>query len=124
MNILIITKNTILHGPPGTGKTYQITQYFKDNANKEEYKYIVFHPNYGYEDFIDGIKPRFENGQIQLELVNGYFKEFCIDVHRDNLEFIAKNVNLKKNLPKYYFVVDEINRANLSAVFGETLMFA
>ncbi|MCB0471982.1 MAG: AAA family ATPase [Flavobacteriaceae bacterium] len=122
MNIFNNNKNTILHGPPGTGKTYQITQYFKDNANKEEYKYIVFHPNYGYEDFIDGIKPRFENGQIQLELVNGYFKEFCIDVHRDNLEFIAKNVNLKKNLPKYYFVVDEINRANLSAVFGETLM--
>lgn len=118
MNIFNNNKNTILHGPPGTGKTYQIKQYLKDNANKEEYKYIVFHPNYGYEDFLDGIKPTdFQNEQIKLELVNGHFKQFCINVHNKNL-----GESDKTNLPKYYFVVDEINRANLSAVFGETLM--
>ena len=118
MNIFNNNKNTILHGPPGTGKTYQITQYLKDNADEHDYKYIVFHPSYGYEDFIDGIKPiRSENEQIKLELVNGHFKQFCIDVHNRN-----KKETDKTNLPNYYFVVDEINRANLSAVFGETLM--
>ncbi len=133
MEILIKNKNTILHGPPGTGKTYQITQYLQDNANKEEYRYIVFHPNYGYEDFIDGIKPtKFVGGQIKLELVNGHFKQFCLDKHKANKDFIEKkkkeehlikdNKKAKIDLPKYYFVVDEINRANLSTVFGETLM--
>ena len=133
MNIFNNNKNTILHGPPGTGKTYQITQYLQDNANKEEYRYIVFHPNYGYEDFIDGIKPtKFVGGQIKLELVNGHFKQFCLDKHKANKDFIEKkkkeehlikdNKKAKIDLPKYYFVVDEINRANLSTVFGETLM--
>ena len=117
MNVLEKSKNTILHGPPGTGKTYQITQYLKGYVNESEYKYIVFHPNYTYEDFIDGIKPTgFKNGKMKLEMVNGHFKQFCIDVH------IANKEADKNNLPKYYFIVDEINRANLSAVFGETLM--
>ena len=87
-------------------------------------KNVVFHPNYAYEDFIDGVKPRgfTENKQIKLELVNGHFKEFCIKVHRANLEFLEAKEDANKELPKYYFVVDEINRANLSTVFGETLM--
>lgn len=121
----IDTLNTIFYGPPGTGKTFNVNKRLEflisENPKNDKAKYIekvVFHPNYGYEDFIDGIKPTgFVNGQIKLELVNGHFKQFCINVHNKNL-----GESDKTKLPKYYFVVDEINRANLAAVFGETLM--
>ncbi len=104
--------NVILYGPPGTGKTYSVMQMIKllCIGDNEQYEYIQFHPSYTYEDFIEGIKPKGvgEDGNIQFELVNGIFKKFCIKA----------KINPDK---KYYFVVDEINRANLSAVFGETL---
>ncbi len=104
--------NVILYGPPGTGKTYLVMQMIKllCKGDNEQYEHIQFHPSFTYEDFIEGIKPKGvgKDGNIQFELVNGIFKEFCIK---------AKNNPDKK----YYFVVDEINRANLSSVFGETL---
>lgn len=127
----IDTLNTVFYGPPGTGKTYSVNKRLEfllsgiPKDDKLKYmKNVVFHPNYAYEDFIDGVKPRgfTENKQIKLELVNGHFKEFCIKVHRANLEFLDAKEDANKELPKYYFVVDEINRANLSTVFGETLM--
>jgi len=105
--------NVILYGPPGTGKTYKIKQdlEFLTKGDSSRVKYVVFHPSYGYEDFIEGIKPCgvTENGNLKFELINGSFKEFC---------------KLAKSRPneEFYFVVDEINRANLSAVFGETLV--
>ncbi|KYH05895.1 hypothetical protein A1704_12440 [Chryseobacterium cucumeris] len=105
--------NVILYGPPGTGKTYKIKQdlEFLTKGDSSRVKYVVFHPSYGYEDFIEGIKPCgvTENGNLKFELINGAFKEFC---------------KLAKSRPneEFYFVVDEINRANLSAVFGETLV--
>lgn len=105
--------NVILYGPPGTGKTYHVLQSldFLTKGDQSKIRYVVFHPSFGYEDFIEGIKPCgvSENGSIKFELINGAFKDFCIT---------AKN-DLKND---YYFVVDEINRANLSAVFGETLV--
>jgi len=104
--------NTILYGAPGTGKTYEVTkkmEFLKEVDGAVVHK-MQFHPSFTYEDFIEGIKPMgvSENGNIKFELVNGVFKSFCMD---------AKN-NPDKD---YYFVVDEINRANLSTVFGETL---
>lgn len=105
--------NVILYGPPGTGKTYRVKQdlEFLTKGDASRVKYVVFHPSYGYEDFIEGIKPCgvTENGTLKFELINGAFKEFC---------------KLAKSKPEeeFYFVVDEINRANLSAVFGETLV--
>lgn len=105
--------NVILYGPPGTGKTYEVKQNleFLTKGDSSRIKYIVFHPSYSYEDFIEGIKPCgiTESGNMKFELINGSFKEFCKQA---------------KNRPEeeFYFVVDEINRANLSAVFGETLV--
>lgn len=107
------TPNVILYGPPGTGKTYAVKNSldFLCQGDRSRYEFVQFHPSFTYEDFIEGIKPKgvTENGNIKFELVDGIFKRFCKR---------AKE-NPKKD---YYFVVDEINRANLSSVFGETLL--
>ncbi|EDP96748.1 AAA family ATPase [Kordia algicida OT-1] len=107
------TPNVILYGPPGTGKTYAVKNSldFLCQGDRSRYEFVQFHPSFTYEDFIEGIKPKgvTENGNIKFELVDGIFKRFC--------------KRAKENPNKdYYFVVDEINRANLSSVFGETLL--
>jgi 5-methylcytosine-specific restriction protein B len=104
--------NVIMYGPPGTGKTYSVVNSldFVCQGDSARYELLQFHPSFTYEDFIEGIKPKgvSKDGNIRFELVNGVFKNFCIKA--------------KKNPGKpFYFVVDEINRANLSSVFGETL---
>ncbi|WP_353851292.1 AAA family ATPase [Acinetobacter sp.] len=104
--------NVILYGPPGTGKTFSVKSSlnFVCQGDTSRYEVLQFHPSFTYEDFIEGIKPKgvSKDGNIRFELVNGIFKNFCIK---------AK----KKPEKDFYFVVDEINRANLSMVFGETL---
>jgi len=104
--------NVIMYGPPGTGKTYTVKKSLQMvcQGDSTRYELLQFHPSFTYEDFIEGIKPKgvSKDGNIRFELVNGIFKNFCIK---------AKN-NPGKS---FYFVVDEINRANLSSVFGETL---
>lgn len=104
--------NVIMYGPPGTGKTYSVVNSldFVCQGDSSRYELLQFHPSFTYEDFIEGIKPKgvSKDGNIRFELVNGVFKNFCIK---------AKNNPGKP----FYFVVDEINRANLSSVFGETL---
>ena len=103
--------NVIFYGPPGTGKTYTIETsiQFICLGDERRYRKVQFHPTYSYEDFIEGVKPTgiVDNG-IRLELMNGVFKSFCKEALKD-LDHT------------YYFVADEINRANLSSVFGETL---
>lgn len=104
--------NVILYGPPGTGKTFPVKSSldFVCQGDTSRYEVLQFHPSFTYEDFIEGIKPKgvSKDGNIRFELVNGIFKNFCIKA--------------KKHPEKdFYFVVDEINRANLSMVFGETL---
>lgn len=72
------------------------------------FKFITFHQSYGYEEFIEGIKASTENGQIQYEVRDGVFKAFC---------------ERAKNDPdnNYLFVIDEINRGNISKIFGELI---
>lgn len=118
----ITAKNTILYGAPGTGKTYStinsITNQIKATQGNidEQFCLVQFHPSYSYEDFIDGIKPiKVGNGAVNLELVNGKFKEMCIRAFKE----LSKNKGAAR---KYYFVADEINRAELSRVFGELLL--
>lgn len=116
------TPNVILYGPPGTGKTYTVRQSldFICMDDDSRYEFITFHPSFTYEDFIDGIKPKgvTTDGNIKFELTDGVFKKFCKKALAECV--LAKE---EKREPKpYYFVVDEINRASLSAVFGETLM--
>ena len=103
--------NVIFYGAPGTGKTYAVKNFLKVACNEDtsRYEWVQFHNSYSYEDFIEGVKPvGIKDGVLKLELINGVFKDFCIRAQR----------NPEKD---YYFVIDEINRANLSSVFGEIL---
>jgi hypothetical protein len=104
-------KNVILYGAPGTGKTFTVLEAIEllTKGDSNFYKVIQFHPSYSYEDFIEGIRPTgIVGSSLNLQVVNGTFKEFCIK---------AKN-DLSND---YYFVIDEINRGNLSSIFGELL---
>lgn len=122
------SKNTILHGAPGTGKTYMtensIRNYLEMETGQDinkQFKLQQFHPSFGYEEFIDGIKPvksKNSTNGIQLELVNGSFKEMCILGFKELIRAFKEDETPKN----YYYVADEINRAELSRVFGELLL--
>ncbi len=104
-------KNIILTGIPGTGKTHAVKKFVE---NKEyECEFVQFHPSYDYEDFIEGLKPiPSKDGQIEFKLVDGVFKKLC------KRAFESKKNNENKI---FVMIIDEINRANLSRVFGELL---
>lgn len=126
-----LSPNVIFYGAPGTGKTHAVKDFLKKhgidelpekidqtNKNKSYYKWVQFHPSFTYEDFIEGLKPTgvADKGSVKLELINGVFKDFC----KQALNGIKEEKSPEKDIP-YYFIADEINRANLSTVFGETL---
>jgi len=113
-------KNIIYYGAPGTGKTYTVQNAIKQKNLLENAKYLFtqFHPSFGYEDFIEGLKPSIKNGATELVLTDGIFKKFCKDAMNE-----LKEARKEKREPiNYYFLADEINRAELSSVFGELLL--
>lgn len=116
-NLLLNNKNLILTGAPGTGKTYlakQIAESF--NATGERYGFVQFHPSYDYSDFIEGLRPLngANSGEIGFERKDGIFMDFC----RKALK-AYKSVENKLDAPMYVFVIDEINRGEISKIFGE-----
>ncbi|KDE95260.1 ATPase AAA [Staphylococcus sp. TE8] len=101
-------QNVILQGPPGVGKTYaakRLAYSMIGSKNDERIKLVQFHQSYSYEDFIMGYRP---NGS-GFELTTGAFYDFC-----------KKAENDRENA--YFFIIDEINRGNLSKIFGELFM--
>lgn len=124
--------NIIFNGAPGTGKTYGVSTGIEklQAINSSLYKDAVFtqfHPSYTYQDFIEGIKPvGIAGGNLNLQVLNGTFKDFCIKVKENNEkywkghEIDVENISTYENWPQYFYVVDEINRGNLSNIFGET----
>lgn len=101
-------KNIILQGAPGVGKTFsakRLAYVMMGVTDDSRVKMVQFHQNYSYEDFIMGYKPTASG----FELREGVFYEFCRKAANDPDR-------------DYYFIIDEINRGNLSKIFGELLM--
>lgn len=129
--------NRIYYGPPGTGKTYQLlkllegyelstktaveqkgkqfnaTENDKNNEGKiKRHRFVTFHQSYGYEEFVEGLRPvldsDLEEGEVKYEIRAGVFKQLCEEARQNPTE-------------RYAMVIDEINRGNISKIFGELI---
>jgi DNA replication protein DnaC len=102
-------KNIILQGPPGTGKTFvakKLAYALMGEKDDSHIEMVQFHQSVSYEDFIQGYRPT-DSGSFKLK--NGNFYKLCARA-------------LKNTDKPYFFIIDEINRGNLSKIFGELLM--
>ncbi|MDC9735932.1 McrB family protein [Proteus mirabilis] len=170
-NPFSLKKQIIKYGAPGTGKTYQARlqtslmfdiwkEEFTSNSrltHASQIELVQFHPSFSYEDFMEGLRPVLgSDGNSQLRLQNGVFKEFCrsagkweIDVYglglaqkwesltikellpfreklsgehwRDVFEISDTSKLVSEAVPPFFFIIDEVNWAELSRVFGELM---
>lgn len=122
--------NQILYGPPGTGKTYHskskaieiitgenikdrkmLLELYKHFFEQEQIQFITFHQSYGYEEFVEGIKPELNkdsNKELLYQIKAGIFKQMCKKAEKE----ISK---------RFVLIIDEINRGNISKIFGELI---
>jgi 5-methylcytosine-specific restriction protein B len=120
----------VLYGPPGTGKTYHAIRVAKELAARDSLntsfealaqreqaeianasgsvRLCTFHPGFGYEDFLEGLRPRTVDGQMLFEPRDGIFKRLCADAARQRNR-------------KFFLVIDEINRGDVPRIFGELI---
>lgn len=132
-----LPRNIILHGPVGTGKTYLagilasgiiegkitsmediesllksksdiLSEYGGKTLERNELTNVTFHQSYGYEEFIAGIRASAKNGQIEYSLKEGIFLKLCKEA-REHLD------------KPYVILIDEINRGDISRIFGELI---
>ena len=123
--------NTILYGPPGTGKTYatfrrcveicngeapekpdKVKAHYKDLLKEHRIKFVTFHQSYGYEEFVEGLRP---------EAAQRGGAGFGLNARPGVLTRIAKRAREDDKETAYVLVIDEINRANISKVMGELI---
>ena len=122
-----ITINTILFGPPGTGKTFHSVSMaveavdgstsqgrdgtkrrFNDLVSAGRVEFVTFHQSYAYEDFVEGIRPVLDGGTLRYELRDGIFKR------------ISQRAGANPD-DRYVLIIDEINRGNIAKIFGELI---
>jgi hypothetical protein len=130
----VVPMNFILYGAPGTGKTYATAEYamaiierrkvdltqktpaerlelmkkYKEAIQNGRITFTTFHQSYGYEDFIQGLRPDTQSGGFNFVPVDGVFKRIADEA-------------IKHGDKDYVIIIDEINRANISKVFGELI---
>lgn len=106
VDLLWSRKQLVFYGPPGTGKTFLAVKLARFLAESNAVKLVQFHASYTYEDFFEGFRPKDDDGTIKFTRHQGPFRRLVEDARRHPAD-------------PYVLVVDEINRANLPAVFGE-----
>ena len=107
--LLRYKKNLVLQGPPGVGKTFfaeRLAYLLMEEKEVKRVKRVQFHQSYSYEDFVQGYRP---TGDGSFSLVDGPFLQFC-------------DLALQDTDSPYLLIIDEINRGNLSKIFGELLL--
>lgn len=103
------TRQIVLSGPPGTGKTFvaqQIVRYLTA-TNPSRMSLVQFHPSYAYEQFIEGLRPQLVGGALQFQTTPGVVLEMASRCREKNAA--------------HFLIIDEMNRANLPRVFGELM---
>lgn len=126
--LLLSKHNLILQGAPGTGKTYStaeiaisaigedinnldhdtIMEKYESFNKSGQIEFVTFHQSFDYEDFIEGLKPVVKEGFVNYVIEDGIFKRICQKALDDNNN-------------KYVLIIDEINRGNISKIFGELI---
>lgn len=110
--------NKIYYGPPGTGKTFALQEVLGKDYTEEEkkrYEFVTFHQSYGYEEFVEGLRPVINNGtndvaigDVRYEIRQGAFLSLCERAREEPTR-------------RFAMVIDEINRGNISKIFGELI---
>ena len=141
--------NTILYGPPGTGKTYNSILYslgiatknediideikkntetildekineFNDLKEQGQIEFITFHQSYSYEDFVEGIRPTLATKDNEVKEDSEDKKDLKYTIHSGIFKKICERARNDKD-KKYVLIIDEINRGNISKIFGELI---
>ncbi len=108
VRMLKIKKNIILQGAPGVGKTFaakRLAYSIMGEKDDRRVEFVQFHQNYSYEDFVMGYKPAEDGFKLKFGIFYSFCQRAASDRNRD-----------------YFFIIDEINRGNMSKIFGELLM--
>jgi hypothetical protein len=136
--------NQILYGPPGTGKTYSLVLKAMSIIDNRDYKlsemneelkenydlliddgqiaFVTFHQSYGYEDFVEGIRPHVVGQSVSYDVKDGILKRIAKSATANwHNSLLSEQENLFEVLKPFVLIIDEINRGNISKIFGELI---
>lgn len=126
----ILLSPVILYGPPGTGKTWEMQHRYIDSYSDDDRFVTTFHQSFSYEEFVEGLKASSVSGSINYSIEPGIFYRACnraaVLAGYKDLDECINDIKTQRetkiaNAPSVLLCIDEINRANVSAVFGDLI---